>query len=95
VFRWVAFTCLILAACGAGPASDSPEQEPVRTFYGYECTDDCSGHEAGYQWAEERGITDPDDCSGKSESFIEGCRAYAEGASPDDDEDDPTLDPHI
>jgi hypothetical protein len=46
--------------------------------HGYPCTVDCSGHEAGYQWAEENGITDPDDCSGNSTSFIEGCQAYAE-----------------
>jgi hypothetical protein len=44
----------------------------------YSCTDDCSGHEAGYNWAEENGIDDPDDCDGNSNSFIEGCRAYAE-----------------
>ena len=43
----------------------------------WECTGDCSGHEAGYSWAEEKGITDPSDCGGKSESFIEGCEAYA------------------
>lgn len=47
------------------------------SFYGYECTEDCSGHKAGYNWAEEKGITDPWDCSGKSNSFIEGCKAYA------------------
>jgi hypothetical protein len=53
------------------------------------CTVDCSGHEAGYAWAEERGINDPDDCGGKSWSFEEGCRAYAEGRSADtDDESD-------
>lgn len=44
----------------------------------YGCTDDCSGHDAGYEWAEEREITDPDDCGGNSQSFIEGCEAYAE-----------------
>ncbi|OGD09447.1 hypothetical protein A2397_02030 [Candidatus Amesbacteria bacterium RIFOXYB1_FULL_44_23] len=43
----------------------------------WECTGDCSGHDAGYEWAEEKGITDPSDCGGKSESFIEGCEAYA------------------
>ena len=43
-----------------------------------DCTDDCSGHEAGYQWAEGNGVTDPDDCGGNSQSFIEGCLAYAE-----------------
>lgn len=61
------------------------------TFKGYECRVDCSGHEAGYQWAEEKDIDDPDDCGGNSESFIEGCRAYAEeqqGVSRSDDDDD-------
>jgi hypothetical protein len=48
------------------------------TFHGDTCKDDCSGHEAGYDWAEDHDITDPDDCGGKSESFIEGCEAYAE-----------------
>ncbi len=47
-------------------------------FHGYPCTQDCEGHEAGYQWAEDNGITDPDDCDGNSQSFIEGCQAYAE-----------------
>jgi len=51
---------------------------PRRTFRGYNCTQDCSGHEAGYNWAEEKGITDPDDCGGNAHSFIEGCIAYAE-----------------
>lgn len=49
------------------------------SFAGYPCTDDCSGHEAGYAWAEEKGIDDPDICGGNSQSFIEGCQAYAEG----------------
>jgi len=38
---------------------------PLR-FHGDECTADCSGHEAGYAWAEEHGIDDPDDCDGNS-----------------------------
>ncbi|SCY42587.1 hypothetical protein SAMN05216420_10643 [Nitrosospira sp. Nl5] len=45
---------------------------------GYSCSDGCSGHEAGYEWAEENDIDDPDDCEGNSDSFIEGCQAYAE-----------------
>lgn len=49
------------------------------SFAGYGCTQDCSGHKAGYLWAEEKEIADPDHCGGKSWSFIEGCRAYAEG----------------
>lgn len=50
-------------------------------FEGQGCTQDCGGHEAGYAWAEEKGITDPENCGGKSWSFIEGCKAYAEQAS--------------
>lgn len=44
----------------------------------YGCTQDCLGHEAGVAWAQEHSITDPDECGGKSQSFIEGCQAYAE-----------------
>jgi hypothetical protein len=43
-----------------------------------DCTIDCSGHEAGYAWAEEKGIDDAADCGGNSQSFIEGCEAYVE-----------------
>ena len=43
----------------------------------WECTEDCSGHNAGYEWVAEKGITDPSDCGGKSASFIKGCEAYA------------------
>lgn len=49
-----------------------------RTFNGYDCTEDCSGHEAGYEWAEENDIYDEYDCDGYSNSFIEGCQAYVE-----------------
>lgn len=54
-----------------------------QTFQGYPCTEDCSGHEAGYEWAEENEIEDADDCSGgKSLSFIEGCEAWVEDNAP-------------
>lgn len=43
-----------------------------------QCTDDCSGHEAGFQWAAEHEIADPGDCGGTSDSFIEGCQAFGE-----------------
>lgn len=48
------------------------------TFYGYNCTEDCSGHEAGYVWAEENNIYDKYDCDGYSDSFIEGCISFVE-----------------
>ena len=43
----------------------------------WDCTGDCSGHNAGYEWAADRGISSPEDCGGNSVSFIEGCEAYA------------------
>lgn len=50
----------------------------AQTFMGYACIENCSGHEAGYNWAERKGVTDPSDCTGNSNSFIEGCQAYTE-----------------
>jgi hypothetical protein len=61
------------------------------TYGGYDCTVDCSGHAAGYKWAEQHDISDPNDCPlpNNSPSFQEGCMAYAEGnAKIDPDEDD-------
>lgn len=60
-------------------------------FHGYDCTDDCSGHEAGYDWANRHGITNPNDCGGNSQSFIEGCEAYA-NEHQDDYNADQSLD---
>ena len=51
----------------------------------YGCTEDCSGHDAGYEWAETNAISEPDECSGNSESFIEGCRTYAAEQSGEDE----------
>ena len=50
----------------------------AQTFHGYPCTQDCSGHEAGYRWAERKDITSEFDCGSDSNSFKEGCRAYVE-----------------
>jgi hypothetical protein len=47
-----------------------------QSYKRYECTGDCSGHKAGYEWARKKGINDPDDCGGNSNSFIEGCKSY-------------------
>ena len=59
----------------------------AQTFHDYPCTVDCSGHEAGYDWAERKGIEDPDDCGGNSNSFIEGCQAWAEEQQEQDNDD--------
>lgn len=47
-------------------------------FNRYPCTVDCSGHEAGYEWAFDKDIDNIDDCGGNSNSFIEGCQSYVE-----------------
>jgi len=64
---------LLLSGCSQGDYSNSSKD----TFYGYECIGDCDGHQAGWDWAEKKGIYNASDCGGKSVSFIEGCRAYA------------------
>ena len=84
---------MLVSGCGSEQDSDeikggeTYEQYDARrdgyegsrgSFEGQGCTVDCGGHEAGYAWAETHDVTDPDDCHGKSWSFQEGCRAYAE-----------------
>lgn len=51
-------------------------QANAAEFMGYTCTKDCSGHKAGYEWAKKKNLTDPADCRGRSNSFVEGCRAF-------------------
>lgn len=60
------------------PQPQTQQNRIINTFHGYDCKGNCSGHEAGYQWAERRNITNEDYCTGKSISFIEGCRVYVE-----------------
>lgn len=60
-------------------------------FKGYACTKDCSGHKAGYAWAQGKGLTDKSQCGGRSNSFIEGCYAYVdelEANNPDSSSSD-------
>jgi hypothetical protein len=67
----------VVQSAGGGPS-----------FAGYDCTEDCSGHQAGYDWAEDKGIEDEDVCdnlSTNSDSFKEGCKAYVNGDDRDDD----------
>jgi hypothetical protein len=62
-----------------------------RKFDEYDCTIDCRGHKAGYEWAERKSISDGYDCDVagdhyNSPSFAEGCHAYVDGdVEPDDD----------
>jgi len=53
-------------------------EQPRLRFGGYPCIGECAEHLAGYYWAEENGISEPDNCEGLNAEFIEGCRVYAE-----------------
>jgi hypothetical protein len=56
-------------------------------------TVDCAAHEAGYEWANLNNVDSVDDCSGNSNSFIEGCQAYvAENQSDQDETNAPVSD---
>jgi hypothetical protein len=65
-----------IAACDPAPREDLG-QSYVSMHGTEDCSKDCSGHEAGYRWARRKGIKEPDECGGRSRSFIEGCQAYA------------------
>jgi predicted lipid-binding transport protein (Tim44 family) len=61
------------------PAAPPKKQQKTPTTFGaYPCPRDCSVDKAGYQWAARNSIGDPDDCTGSTAAFIEGCRVYAE-----------------
>lgn len=64
-------------ACGP---TVSIRYEP-RTFFGYECPDNCERHKAGYAWAERIGLTDASGCSRLVGPYREGCTARIEQAS--------------
>ena len=99
--QFVVSLLLVLSLCGCGrnaPAhNDAKAQHGVTSaataelpadelqqLGGDPCSGDCSGHDAGYDWAERKGIVDPNDCGG-SDSFVEGCMAYAEEQRQDRD----------
>jgi hypothetical protein len=55
----------------------------VQTFYGYQCQDNCSGHESGYAWAKKNKVGKEQDCLSFSQSFQEGCSVYLQQKTPE------------
>jgi hypothetical protein len=84
---------IVLEMDERGRFIDGPEpagNQPL-TYQGRECTSDCSGHRAGYRWAEKKDISDEDDCRGNSQSFREGCISFVDeqnNGSSDHDHND-------
>lgn len=71
----IALASIAMLASGCSKESTSSK---LLEYKGYECTQDCSGHDAGYDWAQKKGINSVSNCGGKSNSFIEGCKSYVE-----------------
>lgn len=63
---------------GTGADTSNVNAYDVEDIGNYVCTVDCSGHEAGFTWAQENDVTDTSECGGNSMSFTEGCEAFAE-----------------
>ena len=60
-------------------AAPVKQAQAAPSFGGYPCSSsDCAEDKAGFRWAQDHGIADPDDCTGNSGPFIEGCRVYAQ-----------------
>ena len=87
-----AILALAAGSPGAAAPANKPAAKPIGAtpqplknatssgpllFHGYACGGDCSSHQQGYGWASAHKISNPMDCHGTSETFIEGCRAYA------------------
>lgn len=62
---------------GAGSDVSNVDAYSIENSGNYVCTDDCSGHEAGFEWAQENDVQDAGECDGYSMSFIEGCETFA------------------
>lgn len=60
---------------------------PGQLYFGqYSCTDNCEGHYAGFEWAQENRVSHIDDCGGSgSNSFSEGCMTYLQIIGREDD----------
>ncbi len=63
--------------------SGTSESEPTKSYPYARTGERGSGHQAGYDWAEQNGITDESACEeagdhSNSPSFAEGCAEYVE-----------------
>ena len=83
---------MLAAVVSAAILHPSGKAEAQDSFNGYPCTEDCSGHQAGYDWAQQNGIISSGDCGGNSQSFIEGCQAYTEENADPDSQDNSNED---
>jgi hypothetical protein len=70
----------VVSSFNEKPLSNEHYEDTGKYFNGDPCMGDCSGHEAGFEWAKNNRIEYVSDCSGNSESFIEGCESWVENS---------------
>jgi len=77
----VIVTLAVLATCAVAYMAIPQDQTDAECA----CSDDCPGYDAGYKWAQQHSVDDEDYCpEGNSQSFHEGCIAFAQRElSPD------------
>jgi hypothetical protein len=72
------------------PASTTPLTQTAKSrrpsgplvFHGYACMLECAQLQEGYAWASAHEIKSPAECRGTSETFLDGCRAFAGVVGP-------------
>lgn len=75
---WVLFICFILRIISGSLSTNTEIEQDGLYFYWYDCTDDCSWHQAWRDRADYNDVSSESDCSWYSHSFIEWCRAFVE-----------------
>jgi hypothetical protein len=72
---------LATSLCAAQPCAPGTRTPYADwSFFGYACTDACSGQKAGFAWAERNGIAQAAACTAQGSARAQGCRTYAEAA---------------
>lgn len=59
-----------------------------RYFGGFPCTDRCRDHSAGFEYARQLRLKDPNQCAGPTLSYVQGCRVYSRDRMRDSKMDD-------
>ena len=67
------FISLSLLGCSNSNNYSSYEEDEEQGYDTGNPYSSGTGHYAGYEWAEEKGVSS---CGGNSQSFIEGCEEY-------------------
>lgn len=73
---------------GATVAATPAYSQQPRYFGGYPCTHQCRDHAAGFEFARQVRLKDPNQCAGPTQSYVQGCRVYSRDRMRDGKKDD-------